>query len=110
MAQENDGMAKGLMVGFFAGTIVGAAIALLYAPKAGKELRADLKEKAGDMMEDAQEYMARAKTKAVEIINEGKQKAATLVDDARRRADNIMGDADRIINDARSKNEGSKSV
>ena len=42
MAQESDGMAKGLIVGFIAGSIVGAAIALLYAPKAGKELRAIL--------------------------------------------------------------------
>jgi len=60
MAQENDGMAKGLIAGFIAGSIVGAAIALLYAPKAGKELRADIKEKASDLMDDAQEYMARA--------------------------------------------------
>jgi gas vesicle protein len=110
MAQENDGMAKGLIVGFIAGSIVGAAIALLYAPKAGKELRADIKEKAGDLIDDAQEYMERAKTKAVEIVNEGKQKATTLVDDARRKANTILGDADRVINNARSKNEGSKNA
>lgn len=103
-------MAKGLIVGFIAGSIVGAAIALLYAPKTGRELRADLKEKAGDFVDDAQEYIARAKSKAVDIVNEGKQKAATLVDDARRKADSIMGDADRILNDARGKNEGSKNA
>ena len=109
MAQENDGMAKGLIVGFIAGSIVGAAIALLYAPKAGKELRADIKEKAGDMMDDAQEYMARAKSTAVDIINEGKQKASSLVDDARRKADSIMGDADRVMNHARTRSEGGKN-
>jgi len=110
MAQENDGMAKGLILGFITGSIVGAAVALLYAPKAGKELRADLKEKAGDFVDDAQEYIARARSKAVDIVNEGKQKAASLVDEARRKADSIMGDADRIINDARSKNEGGKNA
>ena len=105
MAQENDGMAKGLIIGFVAGTIVGAALALLYAPKSGRELRADLREKAGDLVDDAQEYISRAKTKAVDIINEGKKKASSLVDDARRQADSILGDADRIIADARGKNE-----
>ena len=105
MAQENDGMAKGLIIGFIAGSMVGAALALLYAPKAGKELRADIREKAGDVVEDAQEYVSRAKSKAVDIINEGKTKAATLVDDARRRADSLLGDAERIITDARSKGE-----
>jgi len=101
MAQENDGMAKGLIIGFVAGSIVGAAIALLYAPKPGKELRADIREKAGDLVDDAQEYVERAKTKAVEVINEGKRKASTLVDDARRQADSLLGDANRIMSGAR---------
>ncbi len=105
MAQENDSMAKGLIVGFVAGSIIGAAMALLYAPKSGKELRADLREKTGDIVEDAQEYISRAKSKAVDIINESKAKASTLVDDARRRADSLLGDAERIMNDARSKGE-----
>jgi gas vesicle protein len=110
MTQENDGMAKGLIMGFIAGSIVGAAIALLYAPKSGREFRSDLKEKAGDLMDDAQEYMDRAKSKAVEIVNEGKKRANTLVDDARKKADSILTDADRVINSARSKTEGSKNA
>ena len=36
-------MAKGLMMGFLAGGIVGAVVALLYAPKAGRELRNDIR-------------------------------------------------------------------
>lgn len=103
MAQENDGMAKGLIVGFIAGSVVGAAIALLYAPKAGKEFRADIKEKAGDLIEDAQVFIDKARAKATDIINDGKRKADTLVDDARRQADSILGDADRIISGAKNK-------
>jgi gas vesicle protein len=106
MAQEQDGIAKGLIVGLIAGSIVGAAIALLYAPKPGKELRADLREKAGDLMDNAQEYVARAKTKAVDAINESKEKAAILVDDARRQAHSLMGDAERIMNEARKGDSG----
>ena len=39
-------------------------------------MRADLKEKTGDLMDDAQEYMNRAKANAVDVVNEGKRKAA----------------------------------
>ncbi len=103
MAQDNDGMARGLIVGFIAGTIAGAVIALLYAPKSGRELRADIKEKAKDVADNAEEYVARSKAKAVEIVNEGKNKSNTLLNDARSRAASIMGDAQRIMSEARNK-------
>jgi gas vesicle protein len=107
MAQYNiDGMAKGLIFGFIAGSVVGAVLALLYAPKTGKEFRADLKERAGDLADEAQEYLSRAKTKAVEIINDGKRKSDSLISDARKRADSIMGDAEKIMTEARAKNSG----
>ena len=103
MADDNDGMARGLIIGFIAGSIFGGVLALLYAPKTGKELRANIKEKAGDIAEEAQEYVSRAQTKAVEIINQGKEKSASLVSDARKRAESIMGDAERILAEARGK-------
>ena len=103
MAQDNDGMAKGLVIGFIAGTIAGAVIALLYAPKTGKEFRAEIKEKAKDVSDNADEYLARAKAKAVEIVNDGKSKSETMLNDARSRAASIMGDAQRILSEARSK-------
>jgi gas vesicle protein len=86
--------------------VVGAVLALLYAPKAGHELRAELKGRAGDFVDDAQEYMAKARTKATEIISEGRQKSSEMVSDARRKADTIMGEAERILADARSKQGG----
>lgn len=103
MANENDGMAKGLIVGFIAGTITGAILALLYAPTTGKELRAGIKEKAKDVSDNADEYVARAKAKAVEIVNEGKSKSEIMLNDARSQAASIMGDAKRILSEARSK-------
>jgi len=62
MAQENDGMAKGLVCRVIAirSVLVAAGlgpaqcplctfICVCDPPKAGKELRADIKEKAGDL-------------------------------------------------------------
>ena len=108
MAEENDGMAKGLIIGFISGAIVGSVVGLLFAPKPGKELRADICEKAGDIAEDAQEYVQKARAKAVELINEGKRRSEDLITDARKKADSLMGDAERILGDARTKNSGDR--
>jgi len=103
MANDNDGMAKGLIVGFLAGSVVGAAMALLYAPMTGRELRADIKKRGEDVAVDADDYVARARKKAIDIINEGKQRSDTLIDDARKRAESLMDDAQRIMSEARTK-------
>ncbi len=106
MAQDNDGMAKGLIVGFLAGTIVGAVLALLYAPKSGREFRRDIKEKSAELIGSAEEYLARARSKAVDIVNEGKRRSESVINDARKQAESLMSDAERIIADAKGKAQG----
>ncbi len=103
MENNEDGMKKGLVVGFLAGSVLGAVIALLYAPKPGKELRADIKNKAGEIIDEAEEYVSEARTKAVNIINEGKRRSETLIDDAKKRAESLLGDAEQILSDAKDR-------
>ena len=100
---EDNGMSKGLLIGLLAGSVLGAVIALLYAPKPGKELRADIKNRAGEMMDDAEEYINVAKTKAVEIINEGKKRSESLITEAKKRAESLLGDAEKILSDAKDR-------
>ena len=95
--------AKGFVVGVLTGGIIGAAIALLYAPKSGKELRADIKNKAGEIADEAEQYLTAAKHKAVDIINEGKKKSETLISDAHKKAQSLLDDAEKILTDAREK-------
>ena len=52
-------------IGFIIGAVVGVAIGFLYAPKAGKETRALLKEKAVEVKEKAGEVTEKAKDAAV---------------------------------------------
>jgi gas vesicle protein len=96
-------MVKGLVIGVLAGGAVGALIALLYAPKSGRELRADIKEKADDFMDGAEEYLSAAKSRAGEIVSEAKKRSDQLITDAKRKADTLIEDADKIISDARTK-------
>jgi gas vesicle protein len=52
------------IVGFIIGAVAGVAIGFLYAPKAGKETRALLKEKAVEVREKAGEVAEKAKEAA----------------------------------------------
>ncbi len=49
------------LIGFIIGAVAGVAIGFLYAPKAGKETRALLKEKAGMIKDKAGEIISRAR-------------------------------------------------
>ena len=100
---QNNGLLKGLVIGLVAGGTIGAILALLYAPKSGKELRADIKEKADGLMDGAEEYMHAAKSKAGDIVSEAKKRSDQLITDAKRKADSLLEDADKIISDARQK-------
>ncbi len=101
MSESNLG--KGLLVGFLAGGVVGSVLALLYAPKSGKELRNDIKIKADGYMDEADKYIEEAKDKAKELINEGKKKSEKLISDAKVKSNELLKDAEKIFNDAKSK-------
>ena len=102
MAEEKE-MTKGLLIGLVAGGAIGALLALLYAPKSGKELRAQIKTRGGELLDEAEEHLATAKTKAADIINEGKRKSEQLITDAKRRAGTLLDDAERIMTEAKEK-------
>ncbi len=99
---QNDGMLKGLVIGLLAGGAVGAIVALLYAPKSGRELRADLKERADEFREDADEYLTAARNKAGELVSDAKKRSDSLITDAKRKADTLLVDA-KSVTDARQK-------
>ncbi|MEO8664324.1 MAG: YtxH domain-containing protein [Ignavibacteria bacterium] len=100
---DENKTSKGLLLGFIAGGIVGAAIALLYAPKTGKEMRKQIKSKKDELIDDTSEYLQIAKTKASDLINEGKRRSEELISDAKMKASSLIGDANSILNEAKQK-------
>jgi gas vesicle protein len=103
MANEENGLGKGLVIGFLTGAAVGSIIALLFAPKSGKELREDIKNKSQDFIEDADKYISNAKDKASQLINEGKKKSEKLVADTKEKVESLLTEAERILSDAKDK-------
>ena len=65
---------------FLLGAVVGAAAALLYAPKTGKETRAHLKKLTEDFVEDAGEVSADLKKKGRQFVADSKVKVSELVE------------------------------
>jgi gas vesicle protein len=74
-------MTKGLMIGLLAGGVLGAGIALLYAPKPGRKLRAEIKDKAENLLEDGEEYVMAVQEKAAEIVDDAKKGLTQLFGD-----------------------------
>ncbi|HEX9253291.1 MAG TPA: YtxH domain-containing protein [Ignavibacteriaceae bacterium] len=102
MSQDNN-LAKGFLFGFLAGGALGAVVALLTAPKSGKELRADIKSKSEEYLDEAEKYLTEAKDKARELINEGKKKSEKIIHDARSKSEDILKDAEKVFKDAKVK-------
>lgn len=70
---------------FLLGAVVGAAAALLYAPKTGKETRAHLKKLTEDFVEDAGEVSADLKEKGKKFVADSKVKVSELVEKGKAR-------------------------
>lgn len=80
---DNNGNGKSFWIGAFLGSIIGAAAALLMAPKPGRELRQDIGagtkraiEKADDLKDALQEKSIEYKDKALQAGAELKDKSA----------------------------------
>jgi gas vesicle protein len=63
-------------IGFLIGAVVGVAVGFLYAPKAGKETRALLKQKAEEVKEKAGEVTSRVTESAREAGKKVRDKLA----------------------------------
>ena len=103
---QKNGLVKGLLIGFLAGSAIGAVLALLYAPKSGKELRADIRQKTDDLLEDAEGYARAARAKASEMMTDAKRRSDQLISDAQKKANTLIEDADKILTGTHQKVTG----
>jgi len=99
---DRDSFLKGLLIG----GAVGAIVALLFAPKSGKEFRADIKRKSEEAVEGSKRVYGEARDKAQQIISEAVDKAQELREEASRQLANARAKAESLLTTAEEKAVG----
>jgi gas vesicle protein len=89
---EHDNQQGYFFMGFLIGGALGALAGIFFAPKSGKDLRSDIKDKGSEVIKDGKEIYADASTRAKEIIEEAKHQAKE-----------IKKEADRYLSEAHQK-------
>ena len=84
-------------MGLLIGGALGALAAIFFAPKSGRELRADIREKGCDVLKDAKEIYDHAGVKGNEIIEEAKQQGMKLKKEAEVAGEKIAGEVQEKI-------------
>jgi len=72
MSEHRGNDAAGYLGWFFLGAIAGGAVALLMAPKTGRETREMLAERGSDMFKKAQEAAGETQSRAGELFDRGR--------------------------------------
>src|SRR3954463_4070792 len=76
---DNEGGGGGSFVmGLLTGTVLGAGLGMLFAPKAGTELRNQVMEQAGNLANTASEGYRRASETAGEYADRGREVAGDI--------------------------------
>ena len=73
MSDERGISAGTVLVSFVAGAAVGAGMALLYAPKSGREMRETIADLTEDAVDKIKEYAKDAQDKLKTVIEEGRE-------------------------------------
>jgi len=80
--EEHEKAPCHFFTGFLIGGVLGALAGIFYAPKSGKELRSDIREKGSEILKDAKEIYSDAHKKANEIIAEARHQAGEMKKEA----------------------------
>ena len=74
------------LVGFIAGSMLGAGLALLFAPRPGDQTRRDVAERAQRVREKARDGLGTASERVTQFAERGKEMYKTAADKAREAA------------------------
>ena len=73
MSEERGVCAGTVLVSFLAGAAIGSVLALLYAPKSGREMRENIADITEDAVDKIKEYAKEAQEKIKTAIEDGKE-------------------------------------
>jgi gas vesicle protein len=98
MSQEN-GYLKGLFIGLLAGSAAGAFVALLYAPKSGKELQNDIRNKKDEYYDKTEKFISDARDNAKSKSNELLKNAERIFTEAKNKTGIMFSSGKEVVDD-----------
>jgi len=101
MSEERKTSWESFLQGFIAGGLIGAGLALIFAPKSGRELREDIKKKSAELKKDAELLYSEAKDKTEDWWHDGIKKAEQLKEDAENKLEEAKSKATEIIEEGK---------
>jgi gas vesicle protein len=106
---DNDGNGGSFVLGLLTGTVLGAGLGMLFAPKPGQELRNQVREQASSLANTASDGYRRASDTATELAGRGREVAENLAgrgrdmyDKARDAVSKGADEAERYVRDTAS--------
>jgi gas vesicle protein len=106
--REEEAASRGFMGGFLLGAIVGAFLALIFAPKRGNETREIVAGAAGDIKGKATELVHQVRSDEHSAGSPG-EAVGDAVDSAKEAAEDTKGDLQKALDDAAAKNQSEVS-
>lgn len=101
--ENKNSTTSSFVMGVMIGGAVGAVVALLLAPKSGKDLRRDIAETGEGLLDKASSMMNKTEDQVDESLNEGRIRAQRIVSSARQQAESILSNAEHVLNEARQR-------
>lgn len=102
---DSDAAGGSFVMGLLTGTVLGAGLGMLFAPRAGSELRSQITEQAGNLANNAHEGYRRASETASEWADKGRG----MVDRARDAVSRGADEASRYAREATQETTGNAS-
>jgi gas vesicle protein len=103
--QDNSG--SSFTLGLLAGAALGAGLAILYAPKAGSEVRGHLRRMGEDAMSSLGEVGRSIRHSTEKIVDRGREAVSEVAREGERAFDRATSEVARATNDITSRRTGS---
>ncbi|MEX0770021.1 MAG: YtxH domain-containing protein [Balneolaceae bacterium] len=84
-------------IGLFSGAVLGAGIALLFAPDKGRNTRDILSYRLTKYKDDLKKLIRELQLEKEFMVSDAKKKGNEVVEDAKQRADNLIQEAEDLL-------------
>lgn len=99
MAERNS--TGTVLLAFLVGGVVGAGLALLFAPSSGAETRRKIRETGEDVKRKTEEFLSESRERIGEFVDNGRERIGELVESGRDSLTNLSASLKNLVEEGR---------